>query len=69
MKNSLTEKKNTFPEINSRVDKAEDQIKDLEDQGAENTQSKQQKEKRNQKMRVALASWLEHHPDKPRLWV
>lgn len=35
--------------INSRVDEAKDQISDLEDRVAENTESEQQKEKRLQK--------------------
>ena len=49
MKNILTEMKNNFQGINSRVDKAGDQIRDLEDKEAENTQLEQQKEKRIQK--------------------
>ena len=43
MKNTLTEMKNTLQGINSGVDEAEDQIRDLKDKKAENTQSKQQK--------------------------
>ena len=37
--------KNTLEEINSRLDKAENQIRDSEDEVLENTQSKQQEEK------------------------
>ena len=48
-----TEIKNTLWGFNSRVDEAEDQISNLKDKGAENTQSEQQKEKRIQKrMRI-----------------
>ena len=36
--------KNTLEGINSRLDEAEDQIRDLEDKVAENTQSEQKKE-------------------------
>ena len=46
MKNILTEMKNTLQGTNSVVDEAKDQIRDLEDKEAENTQSEQQKEKR-----------------------
>ena len=43
MKNTLTEKKNSLQGIKSGVDEAEDQVRDLEDKEAENTQSKQKK--------------------------
>ena len=56
MKNILTEMKNNFQGINSRVDKAGDQIRDLEDKEAENTQSKQQKAKRIQKSANSIRS-------------
>ena len=42
MKNTLNEMKNTLQEINSG-DEGENQIRDLEDKEAENTQLKQQK--------------------------
>ena len=45
MKNTLTEM-NTLQGINSRADEAEDQIRDLEDKEVENTQSEQQRKKR-----------------------
>ena len=45
IKNTIMEMKTTLPGIN-RLDEAEDQISSLEDKGAENTQSEQQKEKR-----------------------
>ena len=45
MKNIISEMKNTLEEINRRLDEAEDEISDLEDKVAENTQSKQQKQK------------------------
>ena len=38
MKNTLSEMKNTLQEINSGVDEADYQIKDLEDKEAKNTQ-------------------------------
>ena len=44
--------KNTFQGINSGVDEPENQVRDLEDKEAENTQSEQQKEKRIKNMRV-----------------
>lgn len=47
MKNKLTKMKNTLHEINSGVDEAEDQIRDLETKKVENTQSGQQNGKRN----------------------
>ena len=48
MKNILNEMKDTLQNINSEVDKAEDQIRNLEHKKAENTQSEQQKENRIQ---------------------
>ena len=39
----ITERKTTFQGSNSRIDEAEDQIRDLEGKEAENTQSEQQK--------------------------
>ena len=47
MKNTLTEMKNTLQGIDSGVDEAEDQISKLEHKEAENTQSEQQKRKKN----------------------
>ena len=49
MKDTLSEMKNNLQEINSRVDKAEKQISNLEYKEAKNTQSEQQKEKGIQK--------------------
>ena len=49
MKITITEKKNTLKEINSRLDEAEDPISDLKDKMEENIQSEQQKEKKNKK--------------------
>ena len=46
MKDTLTEMKNSLQEKNSRVDKAKNQISNLEYKEAKNTQSEQQKEKR-----------------------
>ena len=39
MKNTLPEMRNALQGINRGVDEAEDQIRDLEDKEAENTQS------------------------------
>ena len=47
MKNTINEMKNTLEGINSRLGEAEDRISDFEDKVAENTQSDQQKEKKN----------------------
>ena len=44
MKNAITEIKNTLEGINSRLDKAEDEIIGLENKVAGNTQSEKQKE-------------------------
>ena len=41
MKNTLTEMKSVLQGINTRVNKAEDPIRGLEDKEAENTQSEQ----------------------------
>ena len=46
LKTTLTETKTTLQRINSGVYESEDQISDLDDMEAENTQSEQQKEKR-----------------------
>ena len=46
IKKNQSEMKSTLQGINSGVDEVEDQIRDLEDKEAENTQSEQQKEKR-----------------------
>ena len=46
MKETLTEMKSNLQESNSRVDKAGNQISDLEYKEAKNTQLEQQKEKR-----------------------
>ena len=43
-KNTTTEMKTTFEEINSRAGEARNQKNNLEDKKAENTQSEQQKE-------------------------
>ena len=45
MKYTITEMKNMLEGNNNRVDKAEDQISDLEDKEAENTPSEQQNKK------------------------
>ena len=47
IKKSQSEMKNTLEGINSRLGEAEDRISDFEDKVAENTQSDQQKEKKN----------------------
>ena len=48
MKNTISEMKNTILKINIiTLDEAEDQISDFEDKVGENTQSEQQKEKKN----------------------
>ena len=41
---SKTEMRNTLEEINTRLGRTEDQISNLEEKVAENTQSKQQKQ-------------------------
>ena len=46
LKNTITKMKNILEGINSRLNKAENQIGNLGDKIAENTQSEQQKEKR-----------------------
>ena len=51
MKNTITKMKNTL-EISSILDEAEDQISNLGEKVAENTQSEQQQEKRIQKKRI-----------------
>ena len=57
MKNTITEMKNTLDGINSGVHKTEDQIRDLKDQKAENSQSEQQKEKRFLKNEATESLW------------
>ena len=52
MKTTITEMKNILQGINSKVDEAEDQIREMGDKEAENTQSEQQKEKRIRKMGI-----------------
>ena len=47
MKNTVSEMKYTLEGISNRLDEAEDWISDVEDKVAENTQSKKQKEKKN----------------------
>ena len=47
IKNATYEINNTLERINSRLDKAKDQIRDLEDKVGKNTQAEQQKEKNN----------------------
>ena len=49
MKNTVTEMKNILQGFGSRVDEAEDQISALEDKEVDNTQSEQQKRKKNPK--------------------
>ena len=51
MKTTITKMKNTLEEINSRLERVEDWIRKLENNVVENTQLKQQKEKRIKKMR------------------
>ena len=46
MKDTLTEINSTLQGFNSCIAEAEDQTSSLKDKGAQNTQSKQQKEKR-----------------------
>ena len=53
MKFTLIEIKNNLQGKNSRVDKAKNQINDMEHKEAKNNQSEQQEEKRIQKMRIA----------------
>ena len=52
MKDTLVEIENNLQGINSRVDKAKNQINDLEHKEANNNQSEQQGEKESKKMRV-----------------
>ena len=56
MKTTLTEIKNYLQQINSRVDKVENQIIDLEYKEAKNNQSEQQEEKIIQKHKDRLRS-------------
>ena len=49
MKNTLTEKRTTLQGINNTVDEIEDQISNLAEKEAENTQWEQPKEKKNPK--------------------
>ena len=46
IKNTLTKMKNTLQGINSGVDEAKDEIRDLEDKEAKSTELEQQEEKR-----------------------
>ena len=55
MKDTLTEMKSNSQGINSRVDEAEDEIRDLEDKEAENNKSEQE-EKRFQKYEESVSS-------------
>ena len=52
MNDTLIEIKNNLQGNNSRVDKAKNQINDLEHKEAKNNQSEQQEEKGIQKMRI-----------------
>ena len=52
MKDTLIEIKNNLQGNNNRVDKAKNQINDMEHKEAKNNQSEQQEEKRIQKVRV-----------------
>ena len=56
MKDMLSEIKTNFQRNNSRVDKAENQINDLEHKEAKNNQSEQQEEKRIQKNEDSVSS-------------
>ena len=47
MKNTLSEMRNALKVINSRLGEADNQISYLEGRVAENTQSEQQKERKN----------------------
>ena len=49
--------KNTLEGFNSRLDEAEDQISKVEDKVAENTQTEQQKEKKNFKNEDSINLW------------
>ena len=54
MKTTITEMMNTLEVINRRLDEAKYQIRDLEDKEAENTQSEQQKVKKNPKIQLMI---------------
>ena len=59
MKDMLIKIKNNLQGIKSRVDKAENQISDLEHKEAKNNQLHQQEEKRIQKTRNSISSFWE----------
>ena len=52
MKDTLTEIKNNLQRINSRGDRAENQISDLEYQEAKSTQSEHKKRKESKNMSI-----------------
>ena len=56
MKDTLIEIKNNLQGNNSRMDKAENQISDLEHKEARNNQSEHQEEKRIQKNKDSVSS-------------
>ena len=56
MKDTLIEIKNNLQGINSRVDKAKNQISNLESKEAKTNQSEQQEEKRIQKNEASVRS-------------
>ena len=56
MKNTLIKMKNTLQGINSGVDEAEEDIRDLDNKEAEYTQSEQKKEKKIQKYEDSIRS-------------
>ena len=56
MKDTIVVINNNLQGNNSRVDKVENQISNLEDKEAKNNQSEQQKEKRILKMRIVCRS-------------
>ena len=56
MKFTLNERKKNLQEINSGVDEAKNQIKDLEHKEAQNNQSEQQEENEIQKNKERLRS-------------
>ena len=61
-KDILTEKKNNSQEINSTIDKAENQISNLEYKEAKNNQSEEEEEKRIQKNEYSeRALWSMHN--------
>ena len=68
MKDTLTEMKTNLQGINSRMDKAENQISDLEYEEVKSNQSRQQEEKRIEKNEDNVRNlWDQHsHQGGPR---